>query len=336
MLTERARRWAMWRGGQHHKTVAGVARQLGVGWHTVLRAVRDYGQPLLDDPARLDAVTALGVDEHVWSHAGPGRPTRFATGIVDLTSGRSPQLLDVVPGRTGKVYADWLAEREAAWRQRVRIAVLDPFRGYGKALSAGLLRVLDAFHVVKLGNDAVDQARRQVAQDTLGHRGHKGDPLYQVRRLLRRGAETLPDRQIRRLDLALAAGDRHEEVAVAWQCAHQLRAVYRAPNPAEGRRRARRVLDILPSCPIGELARLGRTLSLADRVPRLPRHRRRLERPDRGDQPADRTQPAGCPRLPELRQLPAATTPQLQRPQADSTNCADQNPQPTLHGVDSR
>ncbi len=47
---------------------------------------------------------------------------------------------------------------------------------------------------------------------------------------------------------------------MAWQCAQQLRAVYRAPNPAEGRRRARRVLDILPSCPIGELARLGRTL----------------------------------------------------------------------------
>src|SRR5512142_2407054 len=111
VLTERARRWAMWRGGQHHKTVAGVARQLGVGWHTVLRAVRDYGQPLLDDPARLDAVTALGVDEHVWSHAGPGRPTRFATGIVDLTSGRSPQLLDVIPGRPAEILSRPADER---------------------------------------------------------------------------------------------------------------------------------------------------------------------------------------------------------------------------------
>jgi transposase len=31
--------------------------------------------------------------------------------------------------------------------------------------------VLDAFHVIKLGFDAVDQVRRRVQQDTFGHRG---------------------------------------------------------------------------------------------------------------------------------------------------------------------
>ena len=40
ILTERARAWAMRRVGAHGETVASVARQLAVGWHTVMRAVR--------------------------------------------------------------------------------------------------------------------------------------------------------------------------------------------------------------------------------------------------------------------------------------------------------
>ena len=56
-------------------------------------------------------MTALGVDEHVWQHACPQRRTQYTPGIVDLTAGRPARLLDVVPGRTGKVYADWSAQR---------------------------------------------------------------------------------------------------------------------------------------------------------------------------------------------------------------------------------
>jgi len=33
---------------------------------------------------------------------------------------------------------------------------------------------------------AVDDVRRRVRQQTLGHRGHKQDPLYRIRRFLRR------------------------------------------------------------------------------------------------------------------------------------------------------
>ena len=44
-------------------------------------------------------------------------------------------------------------------------------------------RVLDAFHVVALAVRVVDEVRRRVQQDTTGHRGHKDDPLYRVRRL---------------------------------------------------------------------------------------------------------------------------------------------------------
>jgi transposase len=121
-------------------------------------------------------------------------------------------------------------------------------------------RVLDAFHVVKLGNQVLDEVRRRVQQDQLGHRGHKDDPLFEVRRLLRRGADTLTDKQRARIEAALQAGDPGWEVTIAWHCAQRLRAVYHAPTPAAGRALAEQLLESLPTCPIGEVARLGRTL----------------------------------------------------------------------------
>lgn len=45
--------------------------------------------------------------------------------------------------------------------------------------------VLDTFHIVTLAGDAPGEVRRRVQQDTLGHRGRKGDSLYLVRNLLR-------------------------------------------------------------------------------------------------------------------------------------------------------
>jgi transposase len=265
-LTERARAWACREVGQYGRTVAAVAALLRVGWNTVMRAVRAFGQPLVDDPDRLAGVSALGVDEHVWQHAGPGRRTAFGTGIVDLSPvpcGRPARLLDVVPGRTGTVYSAWIAEREQAWRDRIELAALDPFRGYATALRTQLpnaTRVLDAFHVVRLGNQMLDEVRRRVQQQTLGHRGHKHDPLFEARRLLRRGAEHLTDRQAAKIDAALSVGDPNGEVRLAWQIAQRLRGCYRAHDLAAGRRRAEQLLDTMHTCPVPEAARLGRTL----------------------------------------------------------------------------
>jgi len=114
--------------------------------------------------------------------------------------------------------------------------------------------------VVKLGTQVVDEVRRRVQQDTLGHRGLKDDPLYRIRGLLRHGAENLSPRQQIRLTTALKLGDPHGEVELAWQCYQRLRAAYRATLPLEGRRIAQKIIDTWHSCPIPEVARLGRTL----------------------------------------------------------------------------
>jgi transposase len=48
-------------------------------------------------------------------------------------------------------------------------------------------------------------------------------------------------------------------VNVTWQCYQQLRSIYHA-TPAKARETARKVLDSFHTCPIPEVARLGRTL----------------------------------------------------------------------------
>lgn len=40
--------------------------------------------------------------------------------------------------------------------------------------------VLNPFHVVKLGIQAVDEVRRRVQQEIHGHCGRKNDPLYRI------------------------------------------------------------------------------------------------------------------------------------------------------------
>ena len=67
--------------------------------------------------------------------------------------------------------------------------------------------VLDAFHIVKLAGDAPGEVRRRVQQDTTGHRGRKGDPLYQIRNLLRASRHRLTPRQQERLREAFTADE---------------------------------------------------------------------------------------------------------------------------------
>ncbi len=122
------------RVGADADTVAALARELGLGRGTVMRAVSEVGSPLIADPGRLDDVQGLGGDEQAWQHANAHRSTQFATGIVDLSPGRAARLLDVVPVRSGTVNGTWIAQRDDHWRERVTVAALDPLRGYLNAL----------------------------------------------------------------------------------------------------------------------------------------------------------------------------------------------------------
>ena len=120
--------------------------------------------------------------------------------------------------------------------------------------------MLDAFHIVKLAVGAPGEVCRRVQQEILGYRGRAGDPLYQIRLLLRASRGKLTKRQQERLCAAFVADGVHISVEVAYHCAQQVREVFHQATPAQGRRLAARLIERLPMCPIPEIARLGRTL----------------------------------------------------------------------------
>ena len=218
------------------------------------------------------------------------------------------------------------------------MAALDPFRGYATALRTSLpqaIRVLDAFHVVRLGLDAVDQVRRRVQQETLGHRGHAGDPLFRIRRLLRRGYDHHSHRSWARLLAGLDAGDRDEQVGRAWIAAQELRLLYREPDRDRAERRLLRWFIDVAEHEIPELVRLARTLD-AWREELLAYF-------DTGGVSNGPTEAVNGlikkvktsrARLPQLHQLPAPPPPALRRRLAHSHRHPDQRAATTLSCVE--
>jgi transposase len=259
VLTERARAEACRRVGKDTHAVAAVARDLGVGWATIMRAVHEHGTPLVEDPGRLDGVATLGLDETSFLKATRTAPTRWVTGLVDLERGR---LLDLVADRTRAAVGGWLGARHPDWLAQVATVALDPWRGYASALVAPLGHatvVVDHFHAIRLANAVVDQTRRRVQQATLGHRGRKQDPLYRIRKLLLTAQEQLTGRGRARLRAGLAAGDPTGEVVAAWQGKELLRAVYATAGPPAGVA-LDRFYHWCDGVQVAELSRLARTV----------------------------------------------------------------------------
>ena len=185
-ITRAGLRWALEAVVIDHLTVSRTAANLGVSWHTANTAILTAGkQQLLDDPARFDGVTVIGVDEHVWRHTRYG--DKYVTVIIDLTPVREKRgparLLDMMSGRSKQVFSRWLSERTQAWRDGIEVVAMDGFTGFKTASKEHLpdaVEVMDPFHVVQLAGDALDRTRQRVQQETLGHRGRAKDPLYGV------------------------------------------------------------------------------------------------------------------------------------------------------------
>ncbi len=189
-------------------------------------AVVAYGQVLVDDPNRFGDVAALGLDETLRCRLGPWRRQQWTTQIVDVGAG---QLLDVVEGRSAQGPIEWLSKRPKEWRERIEWATLDlsgPYRKTFDIMLPQAVQVADPFHLVKLANSKLDECRRRVQNETLGHRGRKDDPLYRVRRLLTKAHERLDERGDDKLRGLLQAGDPRGEVQMTWHAKETIRSIY--------------------------------------------------------------------------------------------------------------
>ena len=261
-LTTRAGRWACEQVGRWGRSVAEIADALGCDWHTVNDAVIAYGEALLDaDDDRIGTVRALSLDETLFVREGPWRTQRWSTQMVDARSG---QLLDVVAGRTADAPARWLADRDPAWRARIQWAVMDlsgPYRATFDTMLPHAVQVADPFHVVKLAGAKLDECRRRVQNETLGHRGQKHDPLYRCRRLLLAAEERLDAKGDAKLQGLLRAGDPKGEVAYAWHAKEAVRFLYDIPNPDYAARYLDELArDLQDETFPPEVRQLGRTL----------------------------------------------------------------------------
>ena len=214
-LTVRAAWWAISCIQRDTASVASVARRLGVDWHTVWEAIKPILAVLADDPDRLVGVDTVGVDEHIWHHQPrPGKGPKEQTGIVDLTrrngqaagtaagSGARPvgegvrRLADVLAGTLsppGSAPPPWIRSAATATRSVTNSKTRPPYSTPSTSC--------------KLGLQAMEEIRRRVQQEQLGHRGRKNDPLYKIRNVLRAGDDKLTARQIERIETGLHAGD---------------------------------------------------------------------------------------------------------------------------------
>jgi len=267
-LSRRGLRWALEGIVCQHLTVARVAEGLAVSWNTANDAVLAEGKRvLINDPDRFDGVQVVGVDEHAWRHTRRG--DKYVTVIIDLTpirDGTGPaRLLDMVEGRSKQAFKQWLTEREASWRDAVEVVAMDGFTGFKTAAAEEIpdaVPVMDPFHVVRLGGDALDECRRRVQQAIHGHRGRKGDPLYAARRTLHTGADLLTDQQKDRL-ADLFATDAHVEVEATWGIYQRMIAAYREPDRKKGRELMSKLIESVSQRVPGvlmEIITLGRTL----------------------------------------------------------------------------
>jgi hypothetical protein len=253
----------------------------------------------------------LGIDEHRYRSArffrDPDtkawkRYEPWMTTIVDLDTG---QVRGIVDGRDSEGVVDWLFARPLEWRLGVQVVAIDPSAAFRKALRMWLPRTavsVDAFHLVKLGNDMLTEVRQRLTQQVHGQRGRSIDPVWANRRLLLRAGDTLgPDPE--QAGHRVRGQRRHREAASRLAGQGTAPGPTRPRLPRRGSRRGRTP------------ARLGRTSRAAGNEPTLARslpvverdrspHRHRRDNSESGSQQhRDQTHQKNRPRIHQRTQL---------------------------------
>ena len=115
--------------------------------------------------------------------------------------------------------------------------------------------------LIRLANDKLDECRRRVQNETLGHRGRADDPLYRVRKLLVMAEQRLDDNGTKKMLGLLAAGDPRGDVKMAWHAKEEVRNIYQIDDPEVAAEFVTRLGHDLQdeSCP-PEIRQLGRTI----------------------------------------------------------------------------
>ena len=140
-----------WLAQQMAKTP--IAGMLRIGWDTVGKIVERVVADHLDE-TRLSGLVAIGVDEISYR-----RGQRYLTTVVDHRQGA---IVWAAPGRNAQTLNGFFALLGDR-KQSIRAVSIDMSGGYQQAINASIPHAdicFDPFHVVRLGQRAVDQVRR--------------------------------------------------------------------------------------------------------------------------------------------------------------------------------
>jgi transposase len=218
------------------RTVVQAGRDLGMSWPIVQAAFEDYAEYVLpDEPPTTEAV---GIDETrrgraVWRQNEDGKWELVADawhiGFVDAVGGQG--LFGQVEGRNAASVAGWLAAQPGHWKRQVRYVAIDLCPTFRAAVRTALPHarvVVDCFHVVQLAQRHLADLRRRATWKQHGRRARKGDPVWEVRKLLRRNAEDLDEGQRDLLVRELTwMGTYGKQILAAWQAKELLRDLLR-------------------------------------------------------------------------------------------------------------
>jgi len=110
---------------------------------------------------------------------------------------------------------------------------MDGFTGYAKAATQHLAQakqVMDPFHVVHRAIDKLTACRQRGQNETMGHRGRSGAPLYGIRRILLTRKSLVTPTNAVKLDDKLT-NDAHLPVQVTWHFYEEIITAYQQDRP---------------------------------------------------------------------------------------------------------
>lgn len=209
-----------WLAQQMAKTQ--ITRLLRIGWGTVGKIVTRVVAEHLDD-SRLQGLVAIGCDEISYR-----RGQRYLTSVVDHESGAIVWCTAGRNTQTLQRFFDELGDR----RESIRAVSIDMAGSYAKAIRDNIPQAeicFDPFHVVRLGQRAVDQVRRD--EWNAHDRSHTktGKWIKNTRWSLLKS----PDKQsVRQLALLGEVARANEPMFRAFLLKEELRLLYQLEDPA--------------------------------------------------------------------------------------------------------
>ena len=246
------------------RTVKDIAAEMRLSWNTVNKLAKEYTHALMDKAKNTPPeVTALAIDEHCWRHGKIGRDgkfqDRFYSVIYDISTVGKPggkgAVIAMVPGRSKKAFATWLAAQTDTFKAGVQVVSMDGFTAYANAAKEHLPNAivsLDPFHVVKLFSTALDRYRRKEHTRIFRHRGRNNEGLYPNRRLLLTGQTKLDRRGRRKLQRQLDKMPNAKVYKALRKAYNWCSAAYAEQDLDKGRLIMTRLIDWLRLSPWGK------------------------------------------------------------------------------------